>query len=139
MSVKCNECPLAGFCKAHEAQEELSYPCLPPKKPRRTEHRNVYLILCGDKCAVQKRPTKGLLAGLWELPNESDANILEGAEFCGEAVHVFSHVEWHMRGYILRTDSEIEPYTWVNREERLKKAIPSALRYYLEVLNQLGY
>lgn len=138
LAVRCSECPLSRFCKAHQAQEELSYPCLPPKKPRRTEHRNVYLILCGDKCAVQKRPAKGLLAGLWELPNATDESVPEGAEFCGEAVHVFSHVEWHMRGYILRTDSEIEPYTWVTREERLKKAIPSAFRYYLEILNQLG-
>ena len=138
-SPDCAACPLAPFCKAHEFGEETSYPFLPPKKPRRIEQRRVLLLLCGDKCAVHKRPEKGLLAGLWELPNDEDESVPEGAQFCGEAVHIFSHVEWHMRGYILRVDEQLPGYVWVNRDERLAKAIPSAFRYYLKILEQLGY
>ena len=63
----------------------------------------------------------------------------EEAQFCGEAVHIFSHVEWHMRGYILRTAEELPGYVWVKREERLARAIPSTFRYYVKVLEQLGY
>ena len=135
----CAVCPLAAFCKAHKAGEETDYPCLPPKKPRRIEHRRVLLLLCGDKCAVRKRPESGLLAGLWELPNDEDEAVPEGAEFCGEAVHIFSHVEWHMRGYILRVDEELPGYVWVNRAERLARAIPTAFRFYGKVLDRLGY
>ena len=134
----CAACPLAFFCKAHAAGEETLYPHLPPKKPRRIEHRRVLLLLCGDKVAVKKRPEKGLLAGLWELPNDEETDAPDGAEECGEAVHIFSHVEWHMKGFILRTDKELPGYTWVSREERLQKAIPSAFRFYLAVLDQLG-
>lgn len=135
----CARCPLATFCKAHEINEETTYPCLPPKKPRRIENRRILLLLCGDKCAVRKRPEKGLLAGLWELPNDEEASAPDDAEFCGEAVHVFTHVEWHMRGYILRTDEELPGYAWVNRNERLAKAIPSAFRFYVRVLEEMGY
>lgn len=135
----CAHCPLAALCKAHEAHKETDYPVLPPKKPRRIENRRVMLLLCGDKCAVRKRPDKGLLAGLWELPNDEETSVPAGAEFCGEAVHIFSHVEWHMRGYILRVPEELPGYTWVNREERLSKAIPTAFRYYLNILDKLGY
>lgn len=135
----CAACPLAAFCEAHKYGEETSYPHLPPKKPRRIEQRRVLLLLCGDKCAVRKRPEKGLLAGLWEFPNDEDARAPEGAQFCGEAVHIFSHVEWHMRGYILHTDCELPGYVWVNQKERLARAIPTAFRYYLHVLEQLGY
>ena len=135
----CAACPLAAYCKAHEAGEETLFPHLPPKKPRRVEQRRVLLILCGDKCALRKRPDRGLLAGLWELPNDEDDAVPEGAEFCGEAVHVFSHVEWHMRGYILRVDSELPGYTWVTRADRLSRAIPTAFRYYVNVLAGLGY
>ena len=135
----CAACPLAALCKAHAAGEETAYPLLPPKKPRRVEHRRVLLLLCGDKCAVRKRPEKGLLAGLWELPNDEEDAIPEGAEFCGEAVHIFSHVEWHMRGCILRTDTELPGYVWVSRAERREKAIPTAFRYYLNILEKLGY
>ena len=39
------------------------------KKPRRAEQKTVFLLTCGDRTAVRKRPAKGLLAGLWELPN----------------------------------------------------------------------
>lgn len=135
----CGNCPLAALCEAHKAHKETDYPVLPPKKPRRTESRRVLLLLCGDKCAVRKRPEKGLLAGLWELPNDEEATVPAGAEACGEAVHIFSHVEWHMRGYILRVKEESPDYVWVNREERLSKAIPTAFRYYLNVLDKLGY
>ena len=134
----CSACPLAAFCKAHEAHEETAYPCLPPKKPRRIEQRRVLLMLCGDRCALRRRPEKGLLAGLWELPNDEDEAFPEGAQFCGEAVHIFSHVEWRMRGYILRTEEELPGYTWVTRDERLARAIPAAFRYYVNLLDQLG-
>ena len=72
----CAACPLAAFCKAHEAGEETAYPCLPPKKPRRTENRRVLLLLCGDKCAVRKRPAKGLLAELWQYGISGDLPII---------------------------------------------------------------
>ena len=132
----CAACPLSSLCKAHAAGEERDYPCLPPKKPRRIEQRRVFLMLCGEKCAVRKRPDKGLLAGLWEFPNDEDTAVPEGAEFCGETVHIFSHVEWHMRGYILRTDKELPGYVWLSRSERRKIAIPSAFRFFQKVLER---
>lgn len=138
-SPNCAGCPLSVFCKAHAKGQETDYPRLPPKKSRRIEQRRVLLLLCGDKCALRKRPEKGLLAGLWELPNDEETAAPEGAQFCGEAVHVFSHVEWHMRGYVLRVDDELPGYTWVTREERLSKAVPAAFRFYLHHLDQLGY
>ena len=135
----CAVCPLEKLCKAYAEGEESAYPTLPPKKPRRIEQRRVLLLLCGDKCALRKRPDKGLLAGMWELPNDEDDSVPDGAQFCGEAVHIFTHVEWHMRGYILQTDKELPDYTWVTREERLQKAIPTAFRYYVSVLEKIGY
>ena len=135
----CGACPLREHCKAHKAGEETLYPCLPPKKPRRIEQRRVLLLLCGDKCALKKRPDKGLLAGLWELPNDEIEAIPEGAEFCGEAVHVFSHVEWHMKGYILRVTEELPGYVWADRAARLARPIPTAFRYYVNLLDKMGY
>ena len=60
----CLLCPLASLCAAHAAGEEALYPVMPEKRPRRTEERNVLLLLCGDTAAVRKRPDRGLLAGL---------------------------------------------------------------------------
>ena len=134
----CGRCPLAGRCLAHAAGEESLYPVLPEKKPRRIEERRVLLLRCGDKTAVRRRPAKGLLAGLWELPNDTIPEPPEGGRPCGEAVHIFSHVEWHMKGYLLDCREEAPGYTWVTGEERRALAFPTAFRPYLDILEELG-
>ena len=135
---RCGACPLAGGCRAHAGGEAARYPVLPAKKPRRVERRRVLLYVCGDAVAVRKRPDRGLLAGLWELPNDTEPEPPAGGEFCGEAVHVFTHVEWHMRGYILRVDRPLPGYVWVTRDERRALAIPSAFRYYVNLWEEMG-
>ena len=135
----CGGCPLNDICLARAAGEETRYPVMPEKKPRRIEERRVLLLLCGEKTAVRRRPDRGLLAGLWELPNDREPEPPAGGEPCGEAIHVFSHVEWHMRGYIVRCEEERPGYVWVRREERLALAMPTAFRYYLARLEEMGY
>ena len=134
----CDRCPLAALCKGRASGRAGELPAIPAKRPRRIEKRRVLLMICGEKTAVRRRPDKGLLAGLWELPNDTEPDPPEGGEPCGEAVHIFTHVEWHMRGYILRCDTELPGFAWVTREERLALAMPSAFRYYLSELEGMG-
>ena len=71
----CEACPLMHLCRAFKEETQTMIPVKPPKKERRIEERAVLLIQCGDTFVLHKRPKKGLLAGLWELPNfliESD-------------------------------------------------------------------
>ena len=135
----CARCPVAAHCEAHRRGEETLYPVLPEKKPRRIENRRVLLLLCGDTCAVRRRADTGLLASMWELPNDLVPDAPEGGEPCGEAVHVFSHVEWHMRGYIVRCREKLPGYVWVTRAEREALAMPTAFRYYRKKLEEMGY
>ena len=135
----CARCPVAAHCEAHRRGEETLYPVLPEKKPRRIENRRVLLLLCGDTCAVRRRAAAGLLASMWELPNDLVPDAPEGGEPCGEAVHVFSHVEWHMRGYIVRCGEKLPGYVWVTRAEREALAMPTAFRYYRKKLEEMGY
>ena len=135
----CARCPVAAHCEAHRRGEETLYPALPEKKPRRIENRRVLLLLCGDTCAVRRRAAAGLLASMWELPNDLVPDAPEGDEPCGEAVHVFSHVEWHMRGYFVRCREKLPGYVWVTRAEREALAMPTAFRYYRKKLEEMGY
>ena len=64
----CGSCPLAGLCEGLRTGRAASLPVLLPKPPRRIEERTVFLLLCGGKAALQKRPETGLLAGMWEFP-----------------------------------------------------------------------
>lgn len=73
------------------------------------------IIRDGAKVAIHKRPKKGLLAGLYELPNfmgkctpeEALALVKERGfaplriEKLADAKHIFSHIEWHMTGYAI--------------------------------------
>ena len=136
---RCSDCPLASLCRALAAGEEALYPVLPGKKPRRIEERRVFLMLCGGRCAFRRRPERGLLAAMWELPNDLSRETPENAERCGDAVHVFSHVEWHMKGYILRCGEELPGYLWADRETRRSLAVPAAFRFYIRILEELGY
>ena len=135
---RCEICPLRSLCLAHAAGEERRYPVLPAKKPRRVEDRRVLLMICGDTAAFRKRPDRGLLAGLWELPNDTEPEPPEDGEPCGEAVHVFSHVEWHMRGYILRCPEREPGYVWLTAGQRRALAVPSAFKYYVNLLEEMG-
>ena len=77
----CARCPVAAHCEAHRRGEETLYPVLPEKKPRRIENRRVLLLLCGDTCAVRRRAAAGLLASMWELPNDLVPDGPEGGAF----------------------------------------------------------
>ena len=124
----------------------MMYPYKQPKKPRKIEEKNVYLLEYDGKFALRKRPNTGLLSGLWEFPTETcgqngdsvdriQDNMLELSENVdkiGRGKHIFSHIEWHMTGYhiLLKKKWEEEGLIWVSEEEmREAYAIPSAFEF----------
>ncbi len=56
-------------CRAHRDRTG-QLPVKAAKKARRVEERTVYLIFHQNRVALRRRPGRGLLAGLWEYPNE---------------------------------------------------------------------
>ena len=146
---RCEACPLSAFCRACLRDETTRYPVKSPPRERRAEQRTVLLLSCGGRYAVRKRSDKGLLAGLWEFPNLdgalSEARICEEVrtlggevihvETCGEAKHVFTHVEWQMTGFRVELRAELDGFVWKTPEEiRRDCPIPTALRYYQKKL-----
>ncbi len=144
-AAKCGACPLSALCLARERGVTCELPLRSPKKPRRVEERTVLLLVCGGRYAVRRRADRGLLAGMWEFPNlegfhDPDSLLpllgeLEPvrAEPRGEAKHLFTHVEWHMRGVRVVCARESADYVWRTPEElRRDHAIPSAFRFWTE-------
>ncbi|MCI8756067.1 MAG: A/G-specific adenine glycosylase [Oscillospiraceae bacterium] len=143
----CEACPIAEFCAGRIKGCMLDLPVRGPKKGRRLEALTVLLIVRDGYFALRKRPEKGLLAGLWELPNISGhltgQALLEAIrafgveplriEPLGPARHIFTHVEWQMQGYRItaETCSQKDMLHWVGPEEKKRYALPSAFRYYL--------
>ena len=113
--AKCEICPLAFLCEAYKKGIVDELPKKKVKKERRIEDRTILILKEGDRVGIRKRPSKGLLAGLYELPglegHLSDEEVLAQVKAWGYAPlrilpltgakHIFSHVEWHMTGYAL--------------------------------------
>lgn len=142
----CESCPLQSLCRANQSETQLRYPVKAAKKPRRIEKRTVFILSCGDKLALCKRPKKGLLAGLWQLPDVegtmSLAQMLEQAEAWGvhprnilktvQRGHIFTHVQWELTGCYLECGTEAAFY-WATGEEIQKDiGLPTAYRQFLE-------
>jgi A/G-specific adenine glycosylase len=72
---RCLLCPLTEICEARANGTQEQRPVLKPKKeiPHHTLAAGV--ILKDGKVLLAKRPSKGLLGGMWEFPN---GRIIEG-------------------------------------------------------------
>ncbi len=115
----CDRCPWYGFCETRKQGLWQELPVKKKAKARRIEERTVLVIRDGERVVLKKRPKKGLLAGLYEFPNElgrlSEDEALRTVQEMHlhpmriqrleEAKHIFSHVEWHMQGYMVEVDS----------------------------------
>ena len=115
---KCGECPLAELCQAYKDGVEMELPKKTPPKSRRIEDKTVLVLVSDNQAALRKRSSKGLLAGLYELPNlEGHLNsdqVLDYVKAEGlspiriqelpAAKHIFSHIEWHMAGYVVKVE-----------------------------------
>ena len=171
----CEVCPWKDICEAKKQNRITELPVKKKAKTRRIEKKTVLVIKDGEKLALHKRASKGLLAGLYELPNTkghlSEQEVVEYIKQQGytairiqpacEAKHIFSHVEWHMKGYVvflqaqeycegnddltIRKDSlsesgqsDFTKENWIFVEVEATKdnyAIPSAFVKYAEYLN----
>lgn len=151
---KCENCPLGQICRARQLGKQMDLPIKKKAKERRIEYRTILLFQDGDRVAIRKRPKKGLLAGLYEFPNQEGTwdmdEVIAYAKSIGlhplfvkklpEARHIFSHVEWRMTGYAIRVD-ELEknckePMIFAHPEEIQKTySIPAAFETYTEFVN----
>ena len=146
---KCEECPVSNLCEARQQGSTDEIPVKSKGKARKIEERTVFIFKDGKKLAIRKRPGKGLLAGLYEFPNEpGHMNTDEVTAYSkriglmpvrikelGQAKHIFSHIEWHMAGYEVIVDElervNKEGFLFIRPEEIEREyPIPSAFEAY---------
>ncbi len=154
----CEECPLAEICKAHQNSCEMSFPRKASKKERTIEEKTVLIIRDENKAALKKRSAKGLLAGMYEFPSlqgyrtarEVTAYLADNGirtlriQPLEDAKHIFTHKEWHMKGYMVRVD-ELAPKVLTEEtsdwlfiepwETQEKYPVPTAFSAYTGYLN----
>ena len=148
----CDRCPGAEFCRARLEDRIEQLPVKAPKKARRVEQRRVYLIFSDRGVALHRRPDKGLLAGLWEYPNEPVEECAipallglapEELEPAGQGRHIFTHIEWRMQARTARIPAEALPegWVWADRQALAQDyAVPNAFQAFRDAVDsRLGY
>ena len=156
----CEECPLSALCMAYRDGDWAEYPRKAAPGKRSIEEKTILVIQDADRTVIRRRQG-GLLAGMYEFPSmEGFCAAEEVAGYLAEkglkairiqpleeAKHIFSHREWHMRGYLVRVD-ELEParpdeesgdtgdWLYIRPEEtREKYPIPAAFAAYTKILS----
>ena len=144
----CDRCPLRNICQANLKQDQRSYPARAPKTPRRREEKTVFIFRYDDCEAVEKRPSQGLLAGLWQYPNIegtlTPAQAISQAEEWGvrpaalikkvTRSHIFTHITWEMTAYYFQCNAMPDSFTWADHTQmQTEIALPTAFHMFREV------
>ena len=147
---QCGQCPCAALCRAFQNGTAESLPVRSPKKEKRQEDRTVFILSCDGRYALHRREKKGLLAGLWEFPNVSGRlqldEAMQAVEKLGiaprevqrqvERKHIFTHIQWNLRGYYLEAADCTGDFSWFTREEiEETAALPTAFRQFWEEID----
>lgn len=148
----CINCPCKAFCLGYKNGTAEVLPVKQPKKNRRIEDRTVFILSCDGQYALEKRPNKGLLAGLWQFPNitgalgveqslaEVEKMALKPKEMLlqVERKHIFTHIEWRMRGVYVEVSNTNDSYTWLDAQQiRAHAALPTAFRQFFEEIKDV--
>ena len=148
----CGQCPLAALCRGRAAGRAEQLPVKPAKKPRPELEFTVAVVRGPQGVLLQKRPERGLLAGLWQPlllegalapPQLADALAALGLPACslqplGAAKHVFTHKVWRMQGYLARTDACALPdrCVWATAEQlETAYSVPSAFAAFAPAMS----
>ena len=144
---ECEHCPCREICLGFRNGTAEALPVKSPKKERRQEDRTVFIFRCDGRYALEKRPEKGLLAGLWQFPNVpghlTTAQALSQTEQMGlrpreilrevERKHIFTHIQWNMKGIYLEVSETAGSYRWLSEQEiEAQAALPTAFRLFWE-------
>ncbi len=146
--AKCECCPLLGMCGAYASGTVSSLPAKAAKKPRRIENVTVLLVRSPNGWLLQRRPPSGLLKNMWQPwtieSGMSDTEIralldgtMENARIIRPlppAKHSFTHIEWHMRAYLIESPGTASPDGFVWAKDMRQHAIPNAFKAYKEIL-----
>lgn len=142
----CNECPAMEICMANKNDTQIFLPVRKEKTARKTRELTVFVFVLQGKVALQKRTEKGVLEGLWELPNrdgmlEEDAVSLYLEELGTleyriekqkKAHHIFTHIRWDMVCYYIHCTHPFGSYIWAGSEELEKEySVPTAFKKFL--------
>ena len=150
---RCLLCPLLDMCEARINGTQEIRPVLKPKKEVPHYVHAAGVIVKKKMVLLSKRPSKGLLGGMWEFPNErvdgDPAEVLESAiekgyglkiqrdEALGTVRHAYTHFKVTVNVFRCKlvSKSNHKNLEWVELEKLDKYPMGRVDRQIAELLN----
>ena len=145
-SPRCMDCPIHEMCWGYKKGNPVEFPKKSPPKPPKLKFLVAGVLIDQGKVLLRKRPSRGLLAKMWEFPTVENLEdqVVQALQECfaeaGVEVeikgllcgvdHIFSHQKWDLRGFEAKlTESPIHlPEDWAwhewNQPEKILWAGP---------------
>lgn len=110
----CALCPWLGACDARRGGNPETYPRRTPKSERPVRHGHAFVIVGADGLLVRRRPDRGLLGGMLEVPGSDwtsepppmAAPAGVPVEKAGTVEHIFTHFRLKLTVWRGRIDGE---------------------------------
>ncbi len=150
---KCTLCPVSTSCKAFASNKTQHLPTPKPRKTLPEKETTMLIIRMGNEVLLEKRPQKGIWAGLWSLPEISMTEIaaevaqtrfdltVEPDEPLAIVNHVFTHYKLTITPQPLQVtispkQKDKAGNVWMNIEDAIGAALPTPVRNILISLNK---
>ncbi len=145
-SPSCGGCPVSGFCLAARVVQPERYPVKAPKPARPLRRGDAFVIVKGSgrdgHVLLRRRPEKGLLGGMMEVPctewalstQEERSTAVSACWTPAETVrHTFTHFHLEMRvfaaGYAgAQREAQSFGGEWVHLDELPRAALPTVMK-----------
>lgn len=144
---RCMLCPLREDCTAPANGDPERFPVKPPKAERPTRRGAAFVAVAPDgSVLLRKRPGKGLLGGMTEVPTTGWTARLDGAtgtdhapfaanwQRAGSISHVFTHFALDLEVFRaeITSDQAPEGHFWSAAEDLGGEALPSVMKKVIE-------
>jgi A/G-specific adenine glycosylase len=146
----CALCPWSEACAAHARGDQETFPRKAPKRKGKLRHGAAFVALRADgRVLLQKRPDKGLLASMTEVPGSAwthdfdderalnAAPRLKGVKWrrrTGAVRHVFTHFPLVLVVFVAkvpRATPALKGARWVKLVDLPGEALPNVMRKVL--------
>ncbi|WP_430885909.1 A/G-specific adenine glycosylase [Fusibacter sp. JL216-2] len=156
---RCLTCPVQAYCEAFKAGVQNELPKKSPKKAKKEVDLYAMIIRKEDSFLILKRPSDGLLPGLWSVPSVElsgdEKKTASPVDRCqqmlleeigidavfkkepGIASHVFTHIKWSIKALEFEwTSGNLPDYPetkWIKVSQVDNFAFPTAYKKALRL------
>jgi A/G-specific adenine glycosylase len=143
----CALCPLGEGCAARARGDQETFPRKAPKKSGELRRGAAFVVCRGDEILLRRRPEKGLLGGMTEVPG-SDWRVAQDDETAlmqaptlkdikrwhrkiGAVDHVFTHFPLQLVVYTARVPARTpapDGMRWIRIAMLEEEALPKVMR-----------